>query len=72
MSTEIACRAPVQLLLIECTRRPDGFYHHVAYEGGRRVVEIGTDHTLSAEHADEMRRCPIMFVSWCDASWKPS
>jgi hypothetical protein len=27
---------------------------------------------LSAEHADEMRRCPIMFVSWCDASWKPS
>jgi len=65
MGTEIACRAPAQLLLIECIRRMDGLYYHTAYEGKHKVVEVGVEHILNSDHVEEMRKAPIMFVSWC-------
>ena len=65
MGTEIACRAKAQLLLIDCKIHMDGNFYHTAFEGRQRIVTAGFDRILSPEGCEEMRKAPIMYVSWC-------
>lgn len=65
MGAEILTRAKPQFLLIDCIRGLDGLFHHAAFEGSRRVVSGGFDTILNAQHVEEMRKAPIMFISWC-------